>query len=299
MNPERARRKLITWRPPPTADPAPDPEFDAALEEAAHDPALGDWFAAHRTFQQGLRDRLRSLPVPDQLAEQLRRAKGSRPTKVLHPILRRPAWALAAAAAFVAVLIAVGLLSRPDPEAPGFAVFRDRMVRAAIREYRMDLETSDLAVIRGHLGSQSAPADFELTPALAAATPVGGGVLSWQGKPVAMVCLRTPETGMLYLFVSEATFADAPLQPQLGHLSRLATAAWAADRRVFVLAAATTEESLRRFLPKPSRPPSRGQIQVSPTPTLIPACRLNAGGHGGPAHQPVVIGALVICQLDR
>ncbi|MCC6233447.1 MAG: hypothetical protein IT580_12430 [Verrucomicrobiales bacterium] len=313
MNPQQARRTLLDWRPPPdpgsdphpAQDPTRDPhseshsEHAAALASVAADPQLAAWFEAHRQFQTGVRLALRAIPVPPELSQRLAVLRSSpaslAPSPVIvRPVFQRARWLLATAALLAALATALAFLFLRPPADPGFEIFRDRMARAAIREYRMDLESPDLEVIRNHLRTHAAPSEFVLPPALNAATPVGGGILSWQGRPVSMICLRAPDVGMLYLFVTESKVAGAPALPALGQTSRLVTASWTADSRVFVLAAATSPEVLKRFLPeeRPTKPGVRGEL--TPPANLVPVCRAHAQAHGGPAQQPVVVGTLVV-----
>jgi hypothetical protein len=242
MNREDARRILVAWRPGmPDLD---DPEIAEALKLATRDPELAAWLEQHAAFQSATQQALRSIPTPPDLADAI---LARRP--VLRPAFHSQTVGWLAAAA---LLIAVGLaavLFWPKGESD-FDVFRSRMVRAAIREYRMDIVTNDLAAIREFLKTHAAPSDFELTPSLATLQPAGAGLLTWHGQPVAMVCLKSERAGMFYLFVMEREQLGrgAPTTADIQQVSRLATASWERKNRVYVLAASTPLEEIQSFL---------------------------------------------------
>lgn len=231
MTRAEAKRILLLHRPGSAA--APDPEMAAALEKAGDDAELGAWFEVHCGFQQAMRARLRSVPVPAHLREAILAE-----CKVFRPAFRgRPSWWLAAAAA-VAVLLGLTVYLLRPTKPDRFADFRSRMVRAALREYRMDIVTNDLAQVRRFMAVRGAPADFEITPGLGRVRLTGGGLLQWRGHRVAMVCFDRGDREMLYLFVLDRTATkDAPSEsPTPGRVNRLATVSWSRGGRSYVLA---------------------------------------------------------------
>jgi hypothetical protein len=248
MTPQQAQRVLLAWRSNRSADA--DPEVQEALRLARQDPALRDWFERHQSFQASATAALRSIQPPADLASRLLVSR-----KTVRPDFnsRLLAVALAAAAAITAMVLWAGYFRAPT-EATDFANFTQRMVKAAVREYRMDVVTNDLAVIRQFLGGRQAPADFTFPPALAALRPVGCGALAWRGHPISMVCLDNANLGMMYLFIApaDAFSAGAPVVPALGQVSRLATASWVQGDRAYLLAASAMPDQLRPFLPPPN-----------------------------------------------
>jgi hypothetical protein len=210
-----------------------DPQMAAALSLARSEPELAKWFAEHCKFQAAMRVKLRSVtPPPELLGRILAERKVIRP-----PLWRRtPVW-LAAAAAFVVLLgVAFALLRPPPPDR--FADFRARMVRTALREYRMDIVTNDMAQVRAFLAARGAPADYEVTPGLAKLPLTGGGLLQWRGHPVSMVCFDRGDREMLFLFVMDGAAAkDAPpAMPQAEQVNKLSTLSWTQDGKAYLLA---------------------------------------------------------------
>ncbi len=245
-----AQRILAAWRPG-TYGP-PDAPTRAALDFAAHDPELATWLEEHSRFQTAAHAALESIPVPPGLADRILAARNIARPEFTPPIPRREgrAFALAVAAGLVVLGLAAALWPRPAQPAE-FATFRSRAVRGVQREYRMDVVTPDLAVIRDFLASRQAPSDFVLPPKLAAEPTVGGGLISWQGSHASMICLGGGARGMLYLFVLPAERAGigAPVAPEPLRVGKLPTVAWSADGKTYLLAADHLSlEQLRAYL---------------------------------------------------
>lgn len=241
---------LARWRPSLPDQPRldPDPELAQAHAAADADPHLAAWRERHARFQEGTRLALRNLPVPGDLADSILANARS-------PILRpafptpTPAW-LAAAAAVAALVVAAFLILRPTPnDSADFTTFRHRMVRAALREYRMDVTTPDLAAIRTFLAQNQAPADFQLPPGLAQLPAVGAGTLAWKDGRSAMVCLDAGADGMFYLFVvpSAKLAGPPPDPPEFAQVNRLSTRSWTLDDRTYVLATTASPEALKNY----------------------------------------------------
>jgi hypothetical protein len=261
MTPAEARLVLAAWRAG-SADPG-DPDVAQALDLARRDPELGRWWEAQAAFHGEVAQALRSASPPADLADRILAARKTRHPRFSQPpgpaarTARSIPWWTAIAAS-LALLAGLWFAFRPRGESePGFDVFRGRMVRAVLREYRMDVVTNDLPAIRGFLAGHRAPSDFELPPTLAATPALGAGLLSWQGQPVSMVCLNGGDLGTLFLFVASAdTLPHAPLETlEFAQINQLATASWSRAGRTFVLAAVTTPDQLRQFLntPRPDR----------------------------------------------
>jgi hypothetical protein len=120
-------------------------------------------------------------------------------------------------AAAAAVVVALGLERASGwarRSSPVLADFRGRMVRAVLREYRMDIQTGSMAEVRDFLRSRQAPADYRLPPGLGELPVAGGGRLTWQSQPVSMVCFDRGEGALLFLFVLEQGAVPDPPRSQ-------------------------------------------------------------------------------------
>jgi len=236
-------KRILAGHRPGTAD-VREPEVARALEVALADPDLRSWLDEQAAVQAALRERFRRLPVPEGLRDRIMAE-----TVMARPVFWRPYMPRLAAAAALLLLLGVAGLWLQAPKPPRLDNFRERMVGTVLREYRMDIESVDLEEIRGYLRANAAPADYRLPAGLGALPVVGGGRLTWQNQPVAMVCFEQDDGGLLFLFVVEQeALPDPPgAEPEFVQVNRLMTAAWSADRLAYVLAGELGEASLRRL----------------------------------------------------
>ncbi len=242
VNPLEAKRILIACRPG-TAD-VDDPQVAAALAELRRDPALHEWFIQQTAFQQEMKQTLRGIPVPPNLRE---RILAGNKVVTLHWWRRPP---ILAAVAAVVLLLGLGWLSVQSLSGRPFEIFRDRMVRAVLRQYTMDIVTNDMGAVRGFVAGKSAPSDYVLPPGLARLPVLGAGVLSWQDRRVTMVCLDSTNQGTLFLFVVDRS--SVPGAPggvhEFGPVSKLITVSWSEGERTYVLAGNGSREMLQQYL---------------------------------------------------
>jgi uncharacterized membrane protein YbaN (DUF454 family) len=242
MTREEARQVLLLYRP--DSDDETDPQMAAALEMAKSDPELNRWLEEHLAFQTVVRNKLRSIPVPAHLKEAI---LGERKVVTAVPWWRNPVW-MGAAALLIAMVTLTALLLGPTvPDR--FADYRSRMVRTALREYRMDIVTNDMRQVRMFMATNGAPADYTITPRLAALPLTGGGLLKWRGHPVSMVCFDHGNNQMLFLFVmSRAAVMDPPPPtPEVERVNKLMTASWSAGDRTYILAGPPEVEIGRKY----------------------------------------------------
>ncbi|MCX8090102.1 MAG: hypothetical protein N3I86_04080 [Verrucomicrobiae bacterium] len=249
-----AKRTLLLCRPD-TGDAA-EPEFAEALALADARPPLREWFETQTQVHCQLRARFRAIRPPEGLREQILSESG---TWARHRREQRLVLALVALAG--GVLLALGLfLWQPRPrsrEVVTVQTWSQRMISAVQRQYVMTLESADLERIRAHLAEMRAPSDYVLPGGLARLRATGCGVLSWQEKPVAMLCFHSgrplpPEekTDVFLFVVDRAAVPDAPATagPQTGRLNGFATAVWSAGERVYLLAVTGDERLVREYL---------------------------------------------------
>jgi len=230
VNVTEAKQVLLGCRP--DGSDLRSPEAAAALDLARRDADLGRWWEQQQAFHRRVRQALLEVPAPASLRDRIiARAK-----VVELPWWRRPAvWSAAAAVAILVAVVAVW--HRPAPE-DSFTTFRARMAGAVLRQYRMDVETNDMAAIRGYLATRQAPADYTLPPTLDRLPAMGGGVLSWRDRKVSMVCLDSGAQGTLFLFiVDRASLKDPPASRAFAAVKDLNTVSWTEGGKTYVLAA--------------------------------------------------------------
>lgn len=243
MNPEQAREVLARCRP--GQDDPQDAELQAALAVAAHDPVLRDWLARHRHFQQRVQESLRNIAPPPNLKQRILQEQ-----KTVRGVQWTSSPTLAAVAAVVILFLSLGVFWLRNPAPDRFVTFRDRMVGTALREYRMDVETNDLAQVRDYMRSKGAPADFEVPAGLQQIELAGGGFLRWHNNPVSMICFRRPDRKMLYLFVvkSEAVGNAPPPTPQPRQVKELDTVSWTQGGKSYLLAGPQEAGFFRKYV---------------------------------------------------
>ena len=252
MNRDEAKNILLLYRPG-TADVA-DPQIAGALALVQRDAELARWFGEHCARQEVLRAKLRQIPVPAGLKEQIISEQAAR--RKDFDWRRLPALAAVAAAVVVSfILITPWLQSLKSDNT--LAIYQNRMVGAALRGYAMDLTTDNSAQIRAFLAQNHAPADYVLPAALAKTTVAGCAIESWRGVKVSMICFRTGnplppgEPSDLWLFVVDrASVPHAPPAgpPKLARVNQLMTAVWSQGDKLYLLGTEGDEQTIRRYL---------------------------------------------------
>jgi hypothetical protein len=254
MTEQEARQILMLYRP--GSPDAGDADVAEALALARRSPGLQKWFDQHRAAQAAIAASFKKIPVPEGLKEQILSERKSR-TAGFFP--RTPA-AMAFAVAVLAAIIAIAAyVAGPEWDAvngTGFAAYRSRMVFTALEDYRMDVETNDVAAVRSYLAGRQALADWTVPKGLQQASLTGCGVVRWHGRPVSMVCFHVnnasqPGKTDAWLFVINQDPAHrfpASDQPEFSKVNNLTTASWSADGKTYLLAAQGDEKYLRGLL---------------------------------------------------
>ncbi len=251
MTREEAQRTLLLYRPG-TADAA-EPEIAEALTLAKQDAELSRWLDLHCAQQAILRDKIRQMPVPAGLKEQI---ISERPRLARQHVARRVVAMALAAVAVLFVCWRVGLIGNGPSADENFAVYRTRMVSAALRGYAMDFESNDPAKIRDYLAKEKVAKNFELPGGLQKAVATGCAVEDWDGTKVALLCFSDsgPQSAGgksdLWLFVVDRdAVKDAPGtdMPQFAKVNKLITASWSQGGKLYLLGSFGDEQAIRRW----------------------------------------------------
>jgi hypothetical protein len=251
MTREEARMTLLLYRPG-TAD-AVEPEIAEALALARQDAELSRWLEQHCAQQDILRSKIRQIPVPAGLKEQI---ISERPAFTRQPSTRR-AFVLALASVSVMFIgLWAAMMWRTPPRDDTFSIYRRRMISAALRGYAMDLESSDPTKIRAYLDRQKAGENYELPAGLKKAAPIGCAIEQWQGTKVALLCFSTirpvasrGKTDLWLFVVDRNSVKDAPASgtPQFTKVNKLMTASWTRGDKVYLLGTFGDESAVRRW----------------------------------------------------
>jgi uncharacterized membrane protein YbaN (DUF454 family) len=242
MTIQEAKQILLIYRPG-TADEQ-DAEVKEALALARNDPSFQTWLQEQCAFHELVRGKLQQIRVPHGLHQSILAHR-----KIVRPAAWWQSPITLAAAAAVVLLLGVAAFWGKASSSERFANFQARMVGTALREYRMDIETNDMATVRHFLASKGAPADYEVTRGLAALQVVGGGCLRWRSNPVSMVCFKKGGS-MLYLFVMNRSAVNDPPSstPQEGNLRGMTTVSWTVGENTYVLAGPEEADFARKYL---------------------------------------------------
>jgi hypothetical protein len=104
--------------------------------------------------------------------------------------------------------------------------------------------------VREYLAKSGAPADFPLTPGLEKLPVKGGGRLSWQNQPVAMMCFALTNKETAFMFVIDQNAVEKPVDATPVKTGRsVNSVSWEKDGKIYLLAAAERPEVLASLGP--------------------------------------------------
>lgn len=230
MSKEELKKSLLLRRPWVKETAAEKNEIAAS---EANEPEMIEFRARAESFNARVHRELVEIPVPPTLRDQIL----ARRNIIAVPFWRRQSAWIGLAAALVLIVTGVVFYARPPREDNTFAGFRARMASFVLRQYRMDVLTSDLGKLEAYLAQTGSPADIPLPPTLRTVPLKGGASLKWQGHPVSMVCFDWKGKQTLFMFVLEdAGVSGRPSRNSKVELyKQLSTATWTADGKSFLL----------------------------------------------------------------
>jgi hypothetical protein len=241
-------REALKRSRPWAAEDAEDAQIIKDASATANEARMQELKRSSEDFNARVHLELAEIPVPPTLRAQVL-ARG----KIVRVPFFSNRTAILAAAAAALVLLATAIVflvpHGSGSEDMSLAGFQSRMVGFALREYRMDVFTADMGQLRKFLSAGGTPAEFQL-PATLARTPIkGGACLSWQGKPVSMVCFDSPEHRTIYMFV----MADSNGELKKGTVEKrmikdMPSVSWSSDGKTFLLAGKISEKALQALV---------------------------------------------------
>ncbi len=244
MDEEQARLILQAYRPGADRD---DPEVAAALQEAARNPELANWFAEEQAFDRAIAAHLESVPAPFGLKTRILAQVAPRATP------RRWSWAvkLAGVAALLFLLTQVVSLFRPAAPEVRTSNYAREMVSFIRLGGSLDMESHDLGKIKEWLSKKEASPGF-VPPRLAALQPLGCRLLSFRGQTVTLICFERDKDRLAHLFVIDRTAmpqmkSGAP--PVFAGVGDWTTASWVENDRVYMIAVQGDRAAVQHYLP--------------------------------------------------
>jgi uncharacterized membrane protein YbaN (DUF454 family) len=248
---QQARQILELYRP--GVDDA-DPQFAEALAFVQRDPELRRWLEEQRAVYAAIRDKIREIPVPAELQDQILAER-----KVVRlPVAWWRSQFLKGAAAVAVICLSIYAIfvqldswNRTRNGPTNFAAFRAEMTYFAAAGYNLDVHSDSLDELRQQFVRNGWPSDYSVPAGMTKLSVRGGCLMKWQNHKVSMLCLKSSDQHGVWLYVIERTALPDPPRdstPQLATEGKLAMASWSADGKTYVLAAEGNEEFLRTLL---------------------------------------------------
>jgi hypothetical protein len=245
MDEQEARLILQAYRPGLERD---DSQVAEALQKAARNPQLAQWFEEEQAFDRAIAAHLEAVPAPFGLKTRIL-ANAASPAESRQ-------WSLAAKLAAVAALLfllaqIISLFRASAPASTGVPDYAREMLSFIQLAPPLEMESHDLGAIKSWLAKKDA-ALRDVPPRLAALQPVGCRVLSFRGQKVALICFQRDGDRLAHLFVVDRAAmpkmrsGDKPVFVDAGEWM---TASWAENDRVYMIAVQGDRAAVERYLP--------------------------------------------------
>ena len=232
MNSLEARFILEACR---SGEIAADPKIAEALQAVKSDPELARWFAAAQELDRAIIDKLKAVPVPEDLPARIRAGESSTAPESRRWTRRR--WLALAAGAAASALPAALILNRARPG--DLTAFRNDMADFMNRRWdkTFDLADPEFANVKAWLESRSDSIQIDVPLTLEASRTIGCKTLAWRGNQAALICFSPKGTGAVVhiLVVNRGALTDPPgEEPQLATLPNWNSAIWSRGDKVYL-----------------------------------------------------------------
>lgn len=247
MDNEQAKFILRSYRP--GGLDAGDPVFLEALEHAARDPELAEWFRQERELDEALGVKLRGVTPPADLKASLLAARFAARAS---PWRSRLTWASAVAAVLIILAALSGLFSRPAPT-DTLAEFRADMLQKMSSDDmpHLDKLPADRQQLDTWLTEREGPRGISLPAGLVGKAGVGCQMLGWRGSKVVFLCYEVSPGQLAHLFVIEKTAwpdLGSGGDPRIITDGKWSTASWVADGKTYVLAGTMSAQDVKALI---------------------------------------------------
>lgn len=246
MTDQEVRQHLEAFRSGRLA--ADDPVVTEALQRATSDPELTRWWRQRRTLAG--EDRFAPSPGDDEQVLNEEETPEAAPA-ASSPAPRRKAMSLLALLASL-VLVAVVAREWRTPDSPiDFTAYRVQMLeRMEASDLELEVYEADLVRLQEELGQREAPVPQQFTDGLRRAQATGCRTFEWQGRKISLIAFLAQGQQARLFVTRRAGLVGAPSggKPAPTQVGAWATASWADDDLVYVVATRGTVAQLAPFL---------------------------------------------------
>jgi hypothetical protein len=226
-----------------------DVEFAEALALAGSDPELKGWFDDQRRFDSAIATRLQSVPVPPELRSRI--LTGARVSRPEPWFTARRLWAIAAMFLLfsgLTVWYSIGYMSRSGGWEDQALASLSQLVSG---QENFDARSPNVADLQQWLRANGSPTVGALPVSLSRFASLGCKTVSWNGRPISLICFHGPGGEMVHLAMTERAGLENP--PPMGHpvygtRSGWQTAAWSQGEMAMMLITKAPEGRLRALL---------------------------------------------------
>ncbi|MBM3847984.1 MAG: DUF3379 domain-containing protein [Verrucomicrobia bacterium] len=255
MKPQQVKFILRSHRADLTEGEKTDSTMRAALDAAAADPELNQWFEQDQATDARLREALSGVEPREGLREAILAGLHTQKAEQAPLKTRRRSWLSAAAGIAALVVFSLGWLMWNRASRPAtFAHYEREMTAFLNRGFTLDFIADKLPEISSWLTSNGTPEGYNLPDPLNRLQSIGCRTLEWRGEAVALVCFHLASGRELHVFAIRRTaFEDRQLQeqPAFGKEGIWTTAFWQRDGWTYLYASQAGPTELQRLLPTP------------------------------------------------
>jgi hypothetical protein len=248
MDNREAKFILTAYRP--RGQDAGELRFAEALEQARRDPILQRWFEDSVAFDSAMTDKLRAVPPPANLRENI--LTGARISQLSLRWNRFRKWAVAAVLMLSTTLAALIWLNTRPARLAGWQTQALDVISSLVRmESNFDAQSNQPGELVTWLRSNDAPAAQRLPDNLGKLSSLGCKTFSWNGIPVSVICFTRPGGGLIHLVTMNASAGTNRThegKPELNQRGGWATATWREGDIIYMLALQGSCDQLRTYL---------------------------------------------------
>jgi hypothetical protein len=232
----------------PNGGDANDPEFAEAFAQATHDPHLKIWLEHERRFDSAMARHLQAVAVPADLRSRI--LTGGRVSQPAPNVSLRRLWAIATmliAFAGLAIWFTGAPLVVPNGWQDQALATLNQLVAG---KAAFDAQSSNVADLQSWLRANNSPTTGALPTGLTHFASLGCKTISWQGRPLSIICFHGPAGELIHLAMMERTSMPnpPPEQPVYASIDGWNVVSWSHGRMAMMLATKAPEDQLRTLL---------------------------------------------------